>query len=102
MNRFSLSVLLFLLIVSSSCRETKRPPEVDIVNTPAELNESASENIQRTLSYASSNEGDIGDSTHLFTYEIVNAAYSKNEFKPFWSDSEQWLPLGDSLFQFIV
>ncbi len=102
MNRFSLSVLLFLLIVSSSCRETKRPPEVDIVNTPAELNESSSENIQRTLSYASSNEGDIGDSTHLFTYEIVNAAYSKNEFKPFWSDSEQWLPLGDSLFQFIV
>ena len=93
--------ILLLLVMLYACKGAPKPPAVDIVTSPEKLDESASDNIRRSLAFALSNDGNIGDSTMLFRTEFIDMVYDKNEYVPIWSSSEQWKPLADSLYLFI-
>lgn len=98
---FFLVPFLLSLLVVFSCKEAEKPPEVDIVSSPEKLDESASDNIRRSLKFALANKGDIGDSTMLFATGVLDIVYEKNEYNPIWSTTELWKPLADSLYHFI-
>ena len=97
-----LIAVFMLSIFAISCKETEKPPVEDIVAEPEKLDESAADNIHRTLNYALDHDGDMGDSVHLFQPAVTRLMYDKNAYVPFWSSTEQWKPLADSLFQFIT
>jgi L,D-transpeptidase YcbB len=95
-----IALLLFSLYLAS-CKEASKPPDSVIVNTPEEANEKATDLIRRSLDFAASNNGDIGDSVILTEARLLQLIYGKNEYTPLWSSAEQWKPMGDSLFDFI-
>ena len=104
MNKNILSYLLVSLMCVLSlfaCKNVSKPPEEIIVETPEQLNETAADNIRRTLQFALSNEGDIGDSTFISNTELIDHLYEKTSYTPFWSSSERWNPIADSLVEFI-
>ena len=53
-------------------------------------------NIHQSLE----NNGQL-DSVHLKYISFLDSLYDAHHYEPFWSHDQQWLPLGDSLFQFI-
>jgi L,D-transpeptidase YcbB len=91
---------LFLLCIFSSCNNAK-PPETAIVSTPEELEIKASDIIRSSIEYAGDNEGKIDDSIQLNNTKLVQLIYENNQFASLWSNKEQWIPLGDSLRNFI-
>ena len=104
MNKNTLSYLLVSLMCILSlfaCKNVSKPPEEIIVETPEQLNETAADNIKRTLQFALSNAGDIGDSTFISNTELIDHLYEKVSYAPFWSSSERWNSLADSLVEFI-
>jgi murein L,D-transpeptidase YcbB/YkuD len=90
-----------LILLLTACGETEQPPVTDIANTPEQLVEKTEDNIRRTLDYASSNNGNLGDSNALEFTNLLQQIYEKKQFTAAWSDKEEWKPLGDSLFNFI-
>ncbi|HEX5652836.1 MAG TPA: L,D-transpeptidase family protein [Chitinophagaceae bacterium] len=93
-----LNVCLLALI---ACKNKQPPPVTEIVATPEKLNETATENIRKTLAYAADNKGLIGDSLRLTYYNLLQMVYEKGDYNLLWSSTEQWKPLADSLYQFV-
>src|SRR5688572_26518023 len=89
------------IVFLSSCKPAPKPPAVDIVSSPEQLNESATDNIRKSLRFADVNNGDLGDSTITFAANLLQIVYEKNNYTPIWSSTEQWKPLADSLYRFI-
>ena len=96
-------ILFFVLaaIFFFSCTEKKKPPEKDVVNKPALLQEHLSDDLKKIIGYAYDNKGNINDTVHLNYLRLDSTVYEIKKYEPFWSDHGKWLPLGDSLFQFI-
>ncbi len=104
MNKKIFSYLLVsfvCMLALFGCKNVSKPPEEIIVETPEQLNETAADNIKRTLQFALSNEGDIGDSVFIANTALIDLLYEKTSYTPFWSSSERWNPIADSLVAFI-
>ena len=94
-------LIIFLFFMLASCKQAPKPPEAEIVSSPEQIKESASDIIKKSLDYASENKGSIGDSTFLFNLSLIEKVYNEFDNSPIWSSGEQWKPLADSLFQLI-
>ena len=83
------------------CKENHTAKEKEIVKTPEEMDGQVADNIKAVLLFAKDNNGKINDSIKLSLYGLVNSFYEQNNFKSIWSSKENWMPLADSMFQFI-
>ncbi|MEP6700540.1 MAG: L,D-transpeptidase family protein [Bacteroidota bacterium] len=73
-----------------------------IANTPQEMQEKLPDLIQNLIETAVSENGLLKDSAILLNQaSLVKLLYQKKNFSSVWCDKEQWLPLGDSIYQFI-
>ncbi len=101
-NRSSIyTIIAIILLVMYGCGNVKHPPGSDIASTPEQLNEKASNNLQKLLDHAAANAGDAGDSVFLADTRLVKLTYSHNQFATHWCSKQAWKPAGDSLLQFI-
>jgi len=88
-------------LVTIACNNKKQPTD-SIASTPQELQQKATDLIKEQLETAVANNGRLEDSSIVLSQSrIAKLLYEKNTFSPAWCDKEQWLPAGDSLFQFI-
>lgn len=103
MNRYkNLSLLIIPLvacILLFSCNNRKK--NKTIVSNPEQMDEQTSQSIQQALEFGAAHNGKIDDTLHLKLFSAVNSYYSSKEFANIWSHNEKWMPLTDSLFQFI-
>jgi murein L,D-transpeptidase YcbB/YkuD len=79
----------------------EKPKEKDIVTQPEALPVSVASNIQTSLEFILASKGVLNDSMVLAKDSLVNEIYQKRNFEPVWSNQEKWLPLSDSLFEFL-
>ena len=74
----------------------------NIAGTPQELQRKATGLIQKFTEKALANNGQLNDSSiTLSQVRIAKLLYEKTSFEPLWCKKEEWLPEGDSLFNFI-
>jgi len=97
--------LLFISLFVISCNgdhKAKKHSDTKIVTKPEQMDKQSGESIQDVLQYALDHGSKIDDSIRLKLPLITNKFYEENEFKNVWSHEEKWLPLADSLIDFIV
>ncbi|THU39958.1 hypothetical protein FAM09_08685 [Niastella caeni] len=101
-----------LLIVAISClachgrskpsvKPPEKPKEKDIVEQPEALNVRIGRNLQSALEFILASGGVLNDSIDLAKDSLVNDIYKKRDYQPVWCSQEKWLPLSDSLFEFL-
>ena len=101
--------LIFVAISFLAChgrgKATVKPPEKpkekDIVEQPEALQVRIGHNIQSALEFVLASKGVLNDSMQLTKDSLVNDIYQKRNYEPVWSNQEKWLPLSDSLLEFI-
>ncbi|MBS1738380.1 MAG: L,D-transpeptidase family protein [Bacteroidetes bacterium] len=101
--------LRFIILISAlclsftlfSCKQKHSAEEPQIVTTPEQMNSKVSDNLKAVLAFAKDNNGNISDSLKVFSLNILDGFYSKNNYKAIWSTSEKWLPEADTIFDFI-
>ncbi|HUP10710.1 MAG TPA: L,D-transpeptidase family protein, partial [Niastella sp.] len=84
-----------------TAEKPEKPKEKDIVEQPEALSVSVVRNIQTSLEFILASNGVLNDSMVLAKDSFVNDIYQKKNFEPVWSNQEKWLPLSDSLFEFL-
>ena len=94
-------LMLMFICVMVRCKSKHAAVKKEIVKKPAEMDDQVTDNIKAVLQFAEDNNGKINDSVKLRLVGIVNAFYTKNDFHNIWSKKEKWLPLADSMFNFI-
>ena len=57
--------------------------------------------LKYVLQYAKDNNGKINDSVKLSLLGVVSSYYNQNDYHNIWSKKEKWMPLADSMFNFI-
>ncbi len=85
----------------STVKPPEKPKEKDIVEQPEALNVSIGRNLQSALEFILASGGVLNDSIDLAKDSLVNNIYQKRNYEPVWCSQEKWLPLSDSLFEFI-
>jgi L,D-transpeptidase YcbB len=107
-NSGLLSCLFFVALSIVACHgrgksadKPEKPKEKDIVTQPEALPVSVASNIQTSLEFILASNGVLNDSMVLAKDSLVNEIYQKRNFEPVWSSQEKWLPLSDSLFEFL-
>lgn len=93
--------LLLLAVAGVACKNAA-PSGKDIAVTPEELMNKTSSHIRESLDYASSNNGNIGDSIFLVNPALVREIYTGQDFKPVFSADATWKSTRDSLGNFIT
>jgi len=96
-----LASFLFLLLLAA-CNNKRHNPGAVIAHSPQEVQLKATDIIRNFIDYAISNNNKIDDSTALRQLPIAQMLYEKNQYNLNWSKEEKWLPLGDSLYNFIA
>ncbi len=97
---FSLLIILAGSLFLFSCNNNMKEGQ-DLANSLKELNLKTSGHIVDLISYAKRNADKISDSVTLKYYKPLVKAYSNSKNVPLWSKDGKWLPLGDSLYDFI-
>lgn len=94
----SISLCLFLLL---ACKAKGKKGDT-IASTPEELQKKTSELIKNFIGKAVAGSHHPDDSTIILGQpEFGKFLYENKSFQPLWSQKEEWLPVGDSLFSFI-
>lgn len=106
LNSLLLLIVLFLLAChgrdGSSHKSTpEKPKEIDIVEQPEALDVRIGRNINSAIEFILVNNGRLNDSVVLAKDSLVNTVYQKKNYEPLWCKQEKWLPLSDSLINFI-
>ena len=96
---FSICILLFFFL---SCNNKDKSETENIVKDPMAINAKIADNIDETLTEILENSGKAADSFRINSPQIVHEFYSRIDYKPVWSSRGKWLPLADSLYQFIA
>jgi len=65
------------------------------------MQEKATDIIRHSIGEAISNNGRLEDLTLLSQPRLTMILYEKNAYAPVWSNKEEWLPEGDTLYHFI-
>ncbi len=97
-----ISFLAILFFVA--CKNKKTIPalkEKEIVTDARSMNAYVQEDIKNSLLMALDSNGKINDSLKLSFYKITEGYYSKNDYKPLWSDTGKWLPTANSLMAYL-
>ena len=89
------SVLVFIF----SCNDNSGKAEKDEVKKIAPL-EHIVDHLKKNIEQSAKNNG-LLDSVRLKYISFFDSLYDVHHYEPYWSKDQQWLPLGDSLFQFI-
>jgi len=79
----------------ASCKSKNKKPGTTIVNTPQEMQQKAPDLIHDYVELA------LKDNKLLSQASLVQMIYEKNNYQAAWSKEQRWLPLGDSLYNFI-
>ena len=95
------AIAIICVLFLFACRNSKKPPEKDVVTTPRQLEEHTTNNLKKMLTYAAENKGKINDSLMLSSLSLVNAVYGTNNYLTIWSKEDKWQSMADSLYQFI-
>ena len=101
MLRISLFFLATILVLAS-CKERKHIGEKEVVQQPAQINESATEIIQGTLSEFLQGDHHQADFKDVKNVEHVKKIYAQNDYLPLWTSEGKWTRPGDSLYSFIA
>ncbi len=104
--KLTLKLLYLILLVAAlaiyyGCKNRNTPEEKEIVKNPEEMDDEVAGNLKTVLQYAEDNNGKIDESTRLALYGIVTAFYEHNDFHNQWSKKGEWLPIADSMVDFI-
>jgi murein L,D-transpeptidase YcbB/YkuD len=94
-------IFLFLFCLLTACNNSKRPPVSDIASNPEEIDKKVTDIIRSSIEFAEENNGVIDSSVGMAYPSVVKLIYQKRQFAAFWSEKENWKPLGDSLLYFI-
>ncbi len=98
-------IFVFLTAVAMcclvSCKSKHAVPEKEIVKKPEDMDDQIADNIKSALQFAKENNGKINDSIRLSLSRVVGSFYEQNDYHNIWSKKEHWLPLADSMFDFI-
>ncbi len=97
----ALPLLVFAILFYSSCRQPAKPKPKEIVSEPELLNPKTEAIIRQALEYSSANNNRIDDSLVLDEGNFVRDAYSGTAKSRIWSNENEWLRQGDSIFSFI-
>lgn len=94
-----ISLCLFVLF---ACTGKVKKGE-HVAGTVQELQQKTADLIQEYTANALANNGQLDDSTVLLSQpRLARFLYEKKAFEPLWCGKEEWLPAGDSLFNFIA
>jgi L,D-transpeptidase YcbB len=85
----------------TAVKPPEKPKEKDIVEQPEALNVRITRNLHTALEFILASQGMLNDSIVLGKDTLVNELYQKRNFEPVWCTQEKWLPLSDSLLEFI-
>jgi L,D-transpeptidase YcbB len=100
-QRITLTPVVFLFVFFTACNNAKEVKQEDIVEEPEKLDTRKSENISDIVMYALENNGRVDDSIKISNASITQSYYREKDYKPVWSQLENWLPVTDSLYTFI-
>ncbi|MEO8860467.1 MAG: L,D-transpeptidase family protein [Ginsengibacter sp.] len=92
---------LILMVCVVSCKTKHAAVKKEIVKQPEDMDEQITDNIKAVIQFAKDNDGKINDSIKLSLTGLVASFYDKNDYHNIWSKKEKWLPVADSLFDFI-
>jgi murein L,D-transpeptidase YcbB/YkuD len=88
-------ICILFLFVFFACRNKNKMPVTTIVKTPQEMQQKVPDLIRSYVDLA------VSDGKMLRFPSLVQMIYEKNNYDPIWSREQHWLPLGDSLYNFI-
>ena len=94
------AVIIYLLVLSCNNSNDTHTPE--IVKDPKEMDKMVKERIKAAISHADREKARINDTILLNMPDIVKEFYRATENTPVWSSTEKWLPLADTLYQYII
>ena len=102
-RRVSFFFPFFLLLTLLACHEHQLPrkDDKDEVKTPAQMDAHVGSDLKSMLEYVADNKDRLNDSVSLVYRRLADSVYENDNYAPVWSEKEQWLPLADSLLQFI-
>ncbi len=102
-KRHSYPIIIFscFLVVLASCKNKSKHSGPQIVHTPQEMQQKASDLIHDYLESIIDNKNKLDDSIQLSNAPLTKVIYEKNEYRPAWSQSEKWRPSGEALYQFV-
>jgi L,D-transpeptidase YcbB len=99
---FTATALLLIAgsVFISSCKnaDSSKP---EIVITPEQMDKKVAELISASVNNISDYQFILADSAALNQARFVQTIYGQKNNEPIWSSNENWLPRGDSLFNFI-
>ncbi len=97
-RNFSMCIIVLFFL---SCHDQDKKKIEDILSDPMTLDSKVAENIQIALINCLHDSGKIDNQAQLNSPQIVTEFYKQVDYKPVWSSKGKWLPLADTLFQFI-
>ena len=98
-RNFSFLVLLFSI---AACNGEKKPAAIEIVAKPEQMDVKSPDIIKGLLKEGKLNNGRIDDSLTLRQSLAVDSLYQPKEYNTFWSAEGKWIPITDSLVDFIA
>src|ERR1700749_2368580 len=93
--------LFFFTAFLFSSKSEKNPAKKDIVAKPEKMAEHESNDLEKTLDYIGQNKGKLNDTVTLSYSKLDDSIYEAKKYTSLWNDHEKWIPLADSLFNFI-
>jgi len=100
-RRVSFFLPFFFLLTLLACHGQLRKDDKDEVKTPAQMDAHVGSDLKSMLEYIADNKDKLNDSVSLVYRRLADSVYENNNYTPVWSNKEHWLPLADSLLQFI-
>ena len=94
---FIIPAIIFCL---TSCNNNTPPPEKEIVDQPQQMAEKVPEIIQKMI-YQVKGNGKLDDSTGIVQSATLQWLYKKTNYTAYWSKEQHWIPLADSLMNFV-
>ncbi len=94
-------IFVLALLCLYSCGQNPPLQEKDIVKNPVQLAKHISGDLKSLLLEACSQGGRLNDSVTLRYCRLDSAFYEGRNNQSLWSEHGRWLPMGDSLYDFI-
>jgi murein L,D-transpeptidase YcbB/YkuD len=98
---WSLLIAIICIFIHSCKSEDDKPKEKDIVRKEELFPDRLKTNLTKLVNYAAENSGVINDSTVLKYVPLIKNVYERNNYTSIWSADGKWMPIGDSLNEFI-
>ncbi|HEX4373558.1 MAG TPA: L,D-transpeptidase family protein [Puia sp.] len=57
--------------------------------------------LEKTLDFISQNKGKLNDTVQVSYIKLDDSIYNSKSYSSFWNKDEKWLPLANSLYEFI-